>query len=475
MGASVMDLEKLKQAVQGQVFNDEETLREVETDFGRIRRKRPQAVVVPSSAEDVVQVIRLANQEGWSVSTRGSGHSQSGQSLNEQGVLLDMTGLSRIGPLEGESIQVEAGVLWSDLLVPCLEQGLVPPVLTNNLNVTVGGTLSMAGLGVASHRYGTQADNVLELEVVTGEGHRVTCSPEKNAELFHCTRCGLGQFSVITRARLKLRKAAPRTRTFYLLYDRLETLLKDQERILSGQRFDFVEAWCSPCPQGLKGMGETRVPFAEWFFPVHLTVEYEGAPPPDTKLLGGLHYFRKVHEEENSLQEFLHRMEPAFALWKQSGTWNFTHPWMEVVLPWDHAASYIQGVLKNFPPHLLVGGHVLLWPCRGNLQTAPLFKYPPGERVMGFGLLPAVPSQTVPLVLPLLNKASDLAMQIGGKRYLSGWVDFDTKRWKAHFGEDWTRLLKWKRFYDPRGILNPGFIRFEDSKPSGMPPRSDGG
>ena len=55
------------------------------------------------------------------------------------------------------------------------ERRLIPPVLTNNLNVTVGGALSMAGLGVASRRYGTQADNVEELEVVTGKDHRVCC------------------------------------------------------------------------------------------------------------------------------------------------------------------------------------------------------------------------------------------------------------------------------------------------------------
>ena len=68
----------------------------------------------------------------------------------------------------------------------------MPPVLTNNLGVTVAGTLSMAGLGVASFRYGTQADNVVELEVVTGAGEIVVCSREQNRELFDMVRCGLG-------------------------------------------------------------------------------------------------------------------------------------------------------------------------------------------------------------------------------------------------------------------------------------------
>ena len=68
----------------------------------------------------------------------------------------------------------------------------------------------MAGLGVASFRYGTQADNVDELEVVTGTGEIVTCSREQNRDLFDVVRCGLGQFGVITRAKVRLRKAQER-------------------------------------------------------------------------------------------------------------------------------------------------------------------------------------------------------------------------------------------------------------------------
>ncbi len=454
-----MIVQKLKDAIEGQVFSDSETFEEVRTDFGRIVSRIPPAVVLPASPEDVQRVVEMAFREGWSVSTRGGSHSQSGQSLNQGGVLLDTTSLNKIGHVEGDSVWVQAGTLWGDLVKHVYPSGWLPRVLTNNLNVTIGGTLSMAGLGVASHLFGTQADNVDELEVVTGQGELVRCSPTSNAALFDCSRCGLGQFSIITGARVKLRKCLPQTRTFYLLYDDLAVLMRDQEQIIDRGRFHYVESWCAPCPQGFRKVGETKLPFAEWFFPMQLTLEHSGHVD-DADLLSGLHFYRKIHFEDSSTLEFANRLEPLFQLWKAGGAWELAHPWMELVLPWDRAAAYIQGVLKSFPPNLLVGGHVLLWPCRGTVSKAPLFMHPGGDLVMGFGILPAVPKQFVPMALPLLNRASDLGMQVGGKRYLSGWVEFDQERWKQHFGPMWSQVRQWKSFYDPAGILNPGFVDF---------------
>lgn len=457
-----MDIEKLRQLIQGKIYLDQESRQDVATDFGRILVKTPKALVAPASFDDVAAVLATASRKGWPVATRGASHSQSGQSLSQDGVLLDLSPLNEIGAVEGETVRVQAGVLWRDLVAFTSERGLLPPVLTNNLNVTVGGTLSMAGIGVSSHRHGTQAHQVLELEVVTGEGHRVRCSPEENSELFFCTLCGLGQFSVIVSARLRLRPVAPKVRTYYLLYDDLGALMGDQKHLLSQQRFDYIESWASPCVQGLRRMGGVRVPFAEWFFPMQLTVEFGEEEPREEELLKGLNFYRKLQVEDSSVLEFAHRLEPVFDLWRQSGAWGMCHPWMETILPWDQAPGYIAGVLANFPPQLLAGGHVLIWPCRFRGDVLPLFRHPPGEFILGFGILPAVPRQMLPLARQLLKTASDLSMRVGGKRYLSGWVEFTPEQWMSHFGEVWEDLQRWKEFYDPAGVMNPGFIPYPD-------------
>ena len=333
-------MKSLRQAIEGQIFEDEETLQEVQSDFGRIIRKIPRAVVVPGSVLDVSKVIRFALQRGWTVSTRGASYSQSGQSLNQDYLLLDMSALNKIEEIGKDWIWVQSGVQWDEVVRAGSEQGLGPPVLPHNLHVTVGGTLSTAGIGASSHRYGSCVDQVDELEVVTGEGHRVRCSASENSELFDCARCSLGQFSIIIRAKLRLRSFANRLRTYFLLYDQLDALTTDQARIITENRFDFVESWCTPCLQGFRWLGETKVSFAEWFFPVNLTVEYSDTPPQDQAQLEDLNFYRKIHVEDSTFLEFARRCEPQFLLWKETGAWDLAHPGMEAVLPWDRAAPF---------------------------------------------------------------------------------------------------------------------------------------
>src|SRR5579864_1887134 len=212
-------LREIKEALGERILLDEEVRTHFRSDFGRMVDRLPGAVARCASAEDVAEVVRFCRARRIPVVPQGQAHTQSGQATTSGGVLLDTSAMAVIHEIDAaaETATVGGGVIWRDLVEATLAQGLVPRVLTNNLGVSIGGTLSMAGLGVASFRYGTQADNVLELEVVTGAGEIVTCSREQHRELFDMMRCGLGQFGVIVRAKILLRRAKPTVRMYYLL------------------------------------------------------------------------------------------------------------------------------------------------------------------------------------------------------------------------------------------------------------------
>ena len=173
---------ELKAILGDRILLDEETRALYRSDFGRKVDRLPGAVARCTSAAEVAEVVRFCRERGIPVVPRGQAHTQSGQATTRRrracSTPRSMSAIHEIDEA-GETATVDCGVVWRDLVAATLEKGLVPRVLTNNLGVQISGTLSMAGLGVASFRYGTQADNVDELEVVTGTGEIVTCSREQ--------------------------------------------------------------------------------------------------------------------------------------------------------------------------------------------------------------------------------------------------------------------------------------------------------
>lgn len=479
MTTAVDTFAELRQILGDRAVFDDDVRQSFDSDFGRMVSRVPGCVARCETTEEVAAVVRFCRANGVPIVGRGQGHTQTGQSTTEGGVLVDtgaMTTIHRVNEdsadEDGLYAECDAGVPWRQLVEHVVPMGFVPPVLTNNLNVTIAGTTSVAGLGVASYRYGTQADSAIELTVVTGTGDVVVCSREANSELFDAVRCTLGQFGIITRVKTKLRRCKPNVRMYHLLYDDLGDFMKDAEKVMdpNDTRFHTLESRCAPCPIFMKRIGpgmklrEGAQLYAYWTYPMFLTVEYEdGEEPDDDALLEGLTYHRHLRTDEYSQLEFCCRLDPVFELWHRSGNWEMAHPWMESVLPWDKAQEFIETALDNLPPQALgPAGHILLWPSRGDTSDAPYFMHPGGDHVMGWGILPAVPHKYLDEALGSLEMASELSIAYGGKRYLSGYITFDTtERWAAHYGDRWPALCAAKKRYDPDGIMNPGFIQFE--------------
>ncbi|MFP5286340.1 MAG: FAD-binding protein [Thermoanaerobaculia bacterium] len=243
-------LREIKEILGDRILLDEEVRSLYRSDFGRMADRLPGAVARCSSAEEVAEVVRLCRERRIPLVPRGQAHTQSGQATTDGGILLDTTVMNTIHEIDeaGETATVDCGVVWRDLVTATLEKGMVPRVLTNNLGVQISGTVSMAGLGVASFRYGAQADNVDELQVVTGTGEIVTCSRDRNRDLFDVVRSGLGQFGVITRAKVRLRKCKSVVRKYYLLYDDLGVFMEDAKKVMDpgNPTFSSLESWCTP-------------------------------------------------------------------------------------------------------------------------------------------------------------------------------------------------------------------------------------
>lgn len=204
--------------LDGELAVDAAARQAVATDLGNIVRHEPDAVLRPGSTRDISAMIRFCRAHRIPVATRGQAHTTYGQGLSG-GLVIEMRHLNRIHSLGARLAEVDAGIHWMDLAKAAYgptSPRLTPPVLTGYTGLTVGGTLSVGGIGgmVGGLRTGLQVDHVRELEVVTGTGAVERCSRHRLPDLFKAVLGGLGQCGVITRATIELVPAKERARNF---------------------------------------------------------------------------------------------------------------------------------------------------------------------------------------------------------------------------------------------------------------------
>ena len=234
------------QPLDGELRFDEATRDGCADDFGHIVHEIPEGVLLPRSADDIAKTIQWAVQRGTQLAPRGQSHSTFGRSQVADGIVADMSTLRSMGAIERDRVVVEAGAKWSEVLRATLAEGKTPPVLTEYLELSVGGTLAVGGVGATTSTFGVQSDNVIDLEVVTGTGEQITCSASEDADLFDAVRAGLGQTGVIIRATLELIAAPESLRRFQLFYPDLATMLGDARLLSADNRFDVLQGAIVP-------------------------------------------------------------------------------------------------------------------------------------------------------------------------------------------------------------------------------------
>jgi cytokinin dehydrogenase len=423
------------------------------SDFGRFISRRPFAVLQPGSVTDIEKMVDFARDQAIKIGGMGKvgqSHSTFGQAQVEAGIVIDMSLLHQIHEINDDNALVDGGVRWLQLLEQTTPLGKTPPTLTDYVNLSIGGTLSVGGIGGQAFRHGLQVDNVLELEVVTGRGQLVTCSPTQRPFLFNAVRAGLGQFAVIVRARVRLVDVPSHTRTYTALYGDLHTVMSDQELLLQQGRFDYVEGQAVPNHETGSG----------WLFLLEAVKYFEaGAPPDDNALLAGLTFISGSQQTvDRHFFDFANRLAPSVERLIQLGLWQLPHPWFDMFVPGSKAAQFIQGVLDQETTETMGPGSVILiYPFLKSKVDTRFLALPDSEITYLFSLLRTTPPLADPFDQVQRNREiyDDLRL-IGGKRYAISSVPFRHDDWQDHFGVQWRLFVLAKLFYDPHNVLTPG-------------------
>ncbi|MCK1736140.1 FAD-binding protein [Bradyrhizobium sp. 138] len=434
------------------LVDDAESCAAAARDFGHIIHRRPRAVCKPATSGDVADILRWARQQGLKVAARGQGHATYGRAMAEDGIVLDLGALTAIHRIEPDHVVVDAGATWHAVLAATLARGLVPPVLTNYLGLSVGGTLAIGGIGGSSSRHGLQTDQVLELDIVTGEGIELTCSPASHAELFDAVRAGLAQCAIITRATLALMRAPERVRRYLLSYPDLASLSADQQRVLAEQRFDQLQG--AVVPDGAGG----------WRHQLEAGVFYDGDTLPDEKVL-----FAGLSDKRETVSDMAFGDDAnAFAklekLLRSNGQWFNPHPWLLTYLRGSNALEVASEVIAGLnSDDLGPFGRITYYPMFTDGCRAPLLRLPDERVVFPFNLIriPAVADKANADRQVARNRAIyDRIRGAGGMLYPVSALAMSSQDWADHFGPRWPLLREARRRHDPEGILTPGYDLF---------------
>ncbi|XP_010451653.1 PREDICTED: cytokinin dehydrogenase 3-like isoform X1 [Camelina sativa] len=468
----------------GKLTTASSSIESAATDFGHVTKIFPSAVLNPSSVEDITDLLKLSydSQPSFTLAARGHGHSHRGQASAKDGVVVNMRSMvNRDRGIKvsrtGLYADVDAAWLWIEVLNKTLELGLTPVSWTDYLYLTVGGTLSNAGISGQTFRYGPQITNVQEMDVITGKGEIATCSKYMNSDLFFAALGGLGQFGIITRARIKLEVAPKRAKWFRFLYIDFSEFTRDQERLISEtDGLDFLEGsvmldrgppdnWRStyyPPSDHLRIV--SMVKRRRVIYCLEVVKYYDETSQytvnEEMEELGESLNFVKgfMYEKDVTYMDFLNRVRTGELSLKSKGQWDVPHPWLNLFVPKSQISKFDHGVFKG----------IIL---RNNITSGPVLVYPMNRNKWNDRMSAAIPEEDVFYAVGFLRSADfddweaydrenmeilkfceDANMRV--IQYLP--YHSSQEGWVRHFGPRWNIFLERKYKYDPKMILSPG-------------------
>ena len=426
---------------------DDATREAMATDWGHYLHRVPLGVLFPKSVRDFSRVVAYAAERGIHVAVRGTGGASYGQALAEGGIVVCTASFAAVSWAGPDQIDAQPGAMWSDVVDLALTRGRAPLVYPDTLFITVGGTLSVGGIGETSFRRGGLVDHVEELDIVTGTGALVTCSTQRNTALFHAMLGGMGQCGTIVRARLRVSRAPTRVATLRRVYTDAQAFLQSS-----------VTHAADESVLALAGLVTRRADSSGWGYALEVTSEVrENSPQPASSANDTV--------RTRTYAEYIHRNTRTYHEGVARGSRQQPHAYLAGFLPATGIAPFLTFV-TGLSVETLGTARIAVFPARPSAFRQPLFQMPQGDtawHVRVYRIADVARSPAHEQILQV-NRETLLPklFALGGRAYLPFAPPLTTAQREAQFGAAaWSAFQDARRTHDPRGLLGPGVGLFE--------------
>lgn len=423
----------------------------------------PDYIVHPGSAEDVSEILEVANKYRLPVVPWGGGSGSQGGALPIfGGILLDTKRMNKILSIDEKSLTVtaQAGINIAQLEWAVNEKGLMFPHYAASSNcATLGGALAPRGTGTISTKYGKAEDMLLSMQVVLPTGE-IICTPSvpQHAAGPDWPRLFLGAegtFGIITEATMRLDYLPEARYLRAVLFDDLSKALEAGRLIMTHRLQPFVIRlydYNSTVTQVKKILGYD-------YKGSYVVLGFDGdadiAALQEKKAL-------KICTDLGAMD--LGR-EPGEKWWNHR--YDFYYPPKSLKLPWmygttETVATYDKieplywaekkAVEEGFADHgVQFIGHFSHWFHWGvMLYSRFIIENPPEDA-----------QEALRLHNRIWNAAMQAVIANGGMINEHHGVGLKLSRYmRRQFGNAWPLLLRIKKTIDPNGIMNPGKTGF---------------
>lgn len=167
------------------IHSEPNALVETATDATDLRMELPLLVVEPDTDEQVARLVRLANDMKFALIPRGGGSGMTGGAVpaRKRTLIVSLTKLTRIGPIDLDNMTVtaQAGAITQQVIDAVDAAGALFSVDPASKQASsIGGNISENAGGPMAFEYGTTLDNLIWWKMITPTGEIITVERENH-------------------------------------------------------------------------------------------------------------------------------------------------------------------------------------------------------------------------------------------------------------------------------------------------------
>lgn len=215
-----------------------------------VRHVEPLAVMRPTSTEQVVEIVKLANKYSLPITARGSGTGLSGAATPVSGgIVVSFERMNQVVRLDTNDhvVVVQPGITLRELGDVLAPTGLQYPVYPGELSGSIGGNVNTNAGGMRAVRHGVTRQHVLGLELVLVDGAvvRTGGAVVKSSSGYDLTQLIIGSegtLALVTEVTLKLSPVLAYAATVLIPFESLDAITRVvPEVVASGLQPSLLE------------------------------------------------------------------------------------------------------------------------------------------------------------------------------------------------------------------------------------------